>query len=193
MYTLSKHASMKRATQIMSSCHMKRIMASPRGALNRFSFLSRKSCNAGHSNTRCFSASKTSCWHIIQILSCRGTPSKHPVSLGRLWQPILKRKKRCMQRMDRGKSKSDLALRSAGLANQFLYVHTGVPGRTGPRANVQVFPDSISALPEMRRQDLDVNVNYVTLADRKVIPCTFKSAGLRPWPRRRHPKPSFCI
>ena len=38
---------------------------------------------------------KTPCWHITQILSCLGTPSKHPVSLGSLWQPTLKRKKRC--------------------------------------------------------------------------------------------------
>ena len=39
---------------------------------------------------------------------------------------ILKRRKRCMQRMESGKSKSDLALRPAGLANQFLYVHMRV-------------------------------------------------------------------
>ena len=51
----------------------------------------------------------------------RGTST--PLPECSLWQPILKRKKRCMQRMDRGKPKSDLALRSAGLANQFLYVH----------------------------------------------------------------------
>ena len=31
-----------------------------------------------------------------------------------------------MQRMESGKSKSDLALRPAGLANQFLYVHMRV-------------------------------------------------------------------
>ena len=38
------------------------------------------------------------------------------MSLGSLLQPILKRSKRCMQRMERGKSKSDLAWRPAGLA-----------------------------------------------------------------------------
>ena len=32
MYTLSKHASINQATPMTSSCHMNRIMASPRGA-----------------------------------------------------------------------------------------------------------------------------------------------------------------
>ena len=42
-------------------------------------------------------------------------------------------------------------------------------------ANVQNSPHCIPALPEVGRQDLDINVNHVTLADRIVIPCTSKN------------------
>ena len=68
---------------------------------------------------RCFSSPKTPRWRNVQNLISLGTRSQHPVSLGSLWQPILKR---CMQRMDRGMSRSDLVWPPAGLANRFLYV-----------------------------------------------------------------------
>ena len=58
------------------------------------------------------------CMHSVGL----GTQSQNPVSLGSMWQPFLKRIKRCMQRMVRGKSSSDLAWRPVMLANQLLYV-----------------------------------------------------------------------
>ena len=39
-------------------------------------------------------------------------------------------------------------------------------------ANVQIITDSIPALPEVGRQDLDVNVTHVNLPDNQIIPCT---------------------
>ena len=70
-----------------------------------------------------FSSPKTPCWHKVQILGLKlGTQSQYPLPLSSLWQPILKRSKRCMQRKERGKSRSDLAWRSAGAAKQCLYV-----------------------------------------------------------------------
>ena len=63
------------------------------------------------------------CLVLAYEASMQDTIASGSVSLGSLWQPILKRSKRCMQRMERGKFRSDLAWRSAGLANQFLYVH----------------------------------------------------------------------
>ena len=59
------------------------------------------------------------CTELVWSCHWQSESYKHAVSLGSLWQPILKR---CLQRMERGKSRSDLAWRPAGLANQFLYV-----------------------------------------------------------------------
>ena len=41
---------MNLTTPMMPSCHIDRSMALPYGPCNRFSYLSRNSCNAGHSN-----------------------------------------------------------------------------------------------------------------------------------------------
>ena len=78
-----------------------------------------------------------------------------------------------MQRMERGKSRTDLAWRPAGLPNQFLYVYRrefSVGQVLG--ANVQITPNSIPALPEVGRHDLIVNVIHVILPDTQIIHCT---------------------
>ena len=98
------------------------------------------------------------------------------MSLGSLRQAILKRSKRCMQRMERDKPRSDPAWRFAGRANQLLYVHRREC--SVGRANVQVIPDSIPALPEVGRQDLDVNVIHGILPDTQIYPVPLIARGI---------------
>ena len=83
-----------------------------------------------------------------------------------------------MQRMERGKSRSDLAWRPAGLANQFLYVsrrESSVGQVLGQMSRLIL--DSIPALSEVGRQDRDVNVIHVILPDTQIKPCTPDCAG----------------
>ena len=82
-----------------------------------------------------------------------------------------------MQRMEKGKSKSNLALRPAGLANQFLCMHIRESRVGQVLGQMSRLPWSPTASLRCLRQDLDVNVNHVTLADRRVLPCTSNCAG----------------
>ena len=60
---------------------------------------------------------------MLQILCSLGMPAHAAMSLGNLWQPVLKRKNLCMQRRDTGRYRSDLACCSSGLATHVAYVH----------------------------------------------------------------------
>jgi hypothetical protein len=162
---------MNYATPIISSCHIKASadgIPSRRRKQNSLSIV--KNCIVGHLNTRCFSSPYKACWHIAQILFCLDARSQHPVSLGSLWQPILKCRKRCTQRMECGRSRNVLAWAASRHSKpHVVYALTCLPGRAGPGANPQNIPDSIPELSQVGAQDLEVNVVYGTSSSIQII------------------------